>query len=302
MKNIYKALCFVLLAAVFAGCPKDDSPAPTPPIPYADQKPIDEAAIDNFLETHYVTVDVNYNTTFTKIEEGGTETPISQMPNLESITVHRNDLDYTLKYLKLREGIGEQPIKVDSAFVSYKGSLLSDTVFDLADSPVWFKLDEVVPGWGEIMSKFKTGTFTAYPDGSVIYSDYGAGVMFLPSAFAYYNLPIGDIPAYSPLIFNFKLYDQFHRDHDNDKVKTMFEYDYQDPAFPDDPSKRLIYDTDGDGTPDYLDLDDDNDGVLTIEEVRSSAIGVLPVTYYDFNDIPTCIGGTKKRHVDSTCH
>ncbi len=293
MKNIYKALCLVLLATVFAGCPSDDSTSTTPITPYADQKPIDEDAIDNFLSTHYVTVDANYNTTFTEIPVGGTQTPISQMTNLESITVHRNDLDYTLKYLKLREGVGEQPIKVDSAFVSYKGSLLSDTVFDLANSPVWFKLDEVVPGWGEIISKFKTGTSTANPNGTVIYSDYGAGVMFLPSAFGYYSVPIGDIPAYSPLIFNFKLYDQFHRDHDSDKVRSMYEY-YD--------SNGYVLDTDGDGTPDYLDLDDDNDAVLTIEEVRSSAVGISPITYYDFSNIPTCNGGTIKRHVDSSCY
>ena len=86
MKNIYKLMCYVLLATVFAGCPKDDAPTAQPPKPFAEQLPIDEAAIDDFLETHFVTVDGDFNTTFTKIEAGGTEMPISEMPNLETIS------------------------------------------------------------------------------------------------------------------------------------------------------------------------------------------------------------------------
>ena len=49
MKNIFKALSFVVLATLFAGCPKDDTVTAQPPKPYAEQKPIDEAAIDDFL-------------------------------------------------------------------------------------------------------------------------------------------------------------------------------------------------------------------------------------------------------------
>ena len=293
MNNIFKALCFVVLATVIMGCPKEDSITATPPKPFAEQYPIDEAAIDDFLETHFVTVDADYNTTFTKIESGGTETPIKDMPNLAFKMVDRNDLTYKLYYLVLNEGIGEKPVKVDSAFVSYKGTLFDNTVFDTSESPVWFRLDELIPGWGEIVPEFKAGTSTSNPDGTVTYSDYGAAVMFLPSSFGYYGGSVGVIPSYSPLIFNFKLIDQFHRDHDLDKVLTVYEY-YD--------SNGNILDTDGDGAPDYVDLDDDNDGVLTKEEVRSSAVGVSPITYYTFSNIPTCNGGTKKKHVDATCN
>jgi FKBP-type peptidyl-prolyl cis-trans isomerase FkpA len=292
MKNIFKILCFVLLATVFTGCPKDDTIEVVPPKAFSEQKPIDDAAIDDFLNTHFVTVDVDYNTTFTKIETGGTETPIKDMPNLKSFLVNRNDLDYTLYYLELNEGTGEQPIKVDSAFVSYKGTLFDNTIFDTSDAPVWFALDELIPGWGEILPKFKNGTSTSNPDGTVTYAGYGAGVMFLPSSFGYYNNSIGVIPSYSPLIFNFKLIDIFHRDHDLDKVLSVYEY-YDE--------NGVLLDTDGDGSPNYVDLDDDNDGILTIEEVRSSAVGVSPITYYSFSNIPTCNGGTKKKHVDASC-
>jgi uncharacterized lipoprotein YajG len=41
MKNIFKVLCFVVLATIFAGCPKDDTIDITPPRPFAEQYPID---------------------------------------------------------------------------------------------------------------------------------------------------------------------------------------------------------------------------------------------------------------------
>jgi hypothetical protein len=284
MKNSLKVLCLVVLATFFAGCPKDDAVAIQPPKPFAEQLPIDAAAIDDFLATHFVTVDAEYNTTFTLIEPGGTETPIKDMPNLKSKDVFRNDLTYTLYYLELNQGDvnGESPIRVDSTFVSYKGMLLNKTVFDIGESPQWFRLDDsnLISGWGEIIPEFRTGTTTEDPDGSgsVIYENFGAGVMFLPSAFAYYNSSVGTtIPAYSPLIFSFKLISQKHRDHDNDRVLSVFEY-YD--------TNGNVLDTDGDGVPNYLDIDDDGDGFLTKQEIRKPTpilISDGPSLYYPFN-------------------
>jgi len=278
MNNIFKILCLLVLVTFFASCSKSDSVTAQPPIPYADQYPIDEAAIDNFLATHFVTVDADYNTTFALIEEGGTETPIKDMPNLAYKMVNRNDLTYKLYYLVLNEGDsnGESPIKVDSAFVAYKGTLFDDTLFDTAAEPVWFNLDEVIPGWGEIIPEFKTGVSVENPDGTVEYQNYGVGVMFLPSSFGYYNSSIGVIPAYSPLIFNFKLFNQRHRDQDLDKVPSVYEY-YD--------SEGNILDTDGDGVPDYLDVDDDGDGILTKEEIKFTYTdgGLTKKGYYPYN-------------------
>jgi FKBP-type peptidyl-prolyl cis-trans isomerase FkpA len=284
MKNILKVLCLIVLVTFFAGCPSDDTVAPVPPKAYSVQYPIDEAAINDFLETHFVTVDGDYNTTFTKIDVGGTEMPIKDMPNLAFKMVDRNDLTYKLYYLVLNEGdaAAESPIKVDSAFVSYKGTLFDsdNTVFDIAENPVWFMLQEVIPGWGEIIPEFRTGTSIENPNGTVTYQNYGAGVMFLPSAFAYYNGSIGVIPQYSPLIFNFKLINQKHIDHDSDRVLSVYEYYAADGS---------LLDTDQDGVPDYLDVDDDNDGILTKEEVKFTYIenNVTKKGYYPFNGAAT---------------
>ncbi|WP_204902264.1 hypothetical protein, partial [Psychrobacter sanguinis] len=36
-------------------------------------------------------------------------------------------------------------------------------------------------GWSEIFPQFGKGTYTTNPDGTISYSNFGAGVMFLPS-------------------------------------------------------------------------------------------------------------------------
>ena len=41
MKNIFKILCFIVLATLFAGCPNNNDPEPiTPPLAYSEQYPI----------------------------------------------------------------------------------------------------------------------------------------------------------------------------------------------------------------------------------------------------------------------
>jgi len=236
--------------------------------------------------------------------------------SIKSISVNRNDLDYTIYYLDLNQGVGESPIKVDSAFVAYKGTLLDGTVFDQQTSPVWFGLDNVISGWGELVPLFKTGeTIFDQATGQISYSNFGAGVMFLPSSFAYYNTSVGSIPQYSPLIFNFKLVSQKYRDHDLDRVLTVHEY-YD--------SSGSIMDTDGDGAPNYLDVDDDGDGILTKQEIKFSYVnsaGVTKYAYYPFNGaavdnpltpydetkgIPSCSGdfttATRlRKHLDPSC-
>ena len=169
--------------------------------------PEDLAKIEAFLNTHYVTVDADYNTTFTQIPAGGTQTPISQMSNLEHVERNFHDITYKIYYLKLREGIGETTTRVDSAFVSYKGNTFTKTtadgvdtytqnVFDQSETPVWFALEDVIKGWGEIIPEFKTGTYTSNPDGTVSFDDYGAGVMFIPSGLGYFNTVTGNIDSY----------------------------------------------------------------------------------------------------------
>lgn len=312
-KNLFITILSVFILVI--SCQKEDRVTAPPARPYAEVYPEDHEKIREFLKTHHVVVDADFNTTFFEIEEGGTETPIFEMTGiLDSLdlNVEAHGIEYKIYYLNFNQGIGESVTRVDSAMVAYKGfsfqkatstevvggetvttEYTAQIFFDERISPIWFQLEDVIRGWGAIIPKFNTGTITNNPDGSNTYNDFGAGVMFLPSGLGYYNSATGNIPSYAPLVFNFKLYNQKSRDHDFDRILSKYEYGSNFEIEADD--------TDGDGLPDYLDPDDDGDGFLTKYEIRyETTPGVY--SYYDFGSIPTCSGGTLKKHLDPACH
>lgn len=326
MKSFYKIVFAFAFLTSLISCQNEDSVSLTPDRPYDEVYAEDIAEIEDFLDTHYVTVDADYNTTFTQIPDGGTQTPISAMPELTFKEVDLHDITYKVYYLNLREGSGESITRVDSSFVSYKGFSFSkttvdnvdtytQTVFDNKQTPIWLSLDEVIRGWTEIIPRFKTGTYTSLPDGTISYDNFGVGVIFIPSGLAYFSSGTLTIPSYSPLIFNFKLHNLRRRDHDQDGILSMYEYG---PDFDED-----AIDTDGDERPDYIDVDDDADGVLTKVE-RSFTYddgGITKTAYYPYNGalvddpstpyddtrgIPSCSNDFTtptrlRRHLDPTC-
>jgi hypothetical protein len=319
----------VLVLSLFTGfysCQPDDSTDVVPARPYEEVYLEDIAEIEEFLDTHYVTVDAEYNTTFTQIPDGGSQIPVSDMPELEFEEVDMHDITYKVYYLNLREGTGENPTRVDSTLVAYKGNTIykgtvngntvyDQSVFEENVNPIWFSLDGVIRGWSAIIPKFKKGSYNSNSDGTISYSDFGVGVVFIPSGLAYFNSIRPGIQAYSNLVFNFKLHNLRRRDHDRDGILSMNEYG---PNFDDD-----AIDTDGDERPDYIDVDDDADGVLTKTERSFTYLdGTETKTgYYPFNGalvddpatpyddtkgIPSCSNdfttATRlRRHLDPTC-
>lgn len=288
MKTLVKLVLVIIFTTSIFSCQETDSVSAVEARPYAEVYAEDLAKIEAFLNTHYVTVDADFNTTFTQIPVGGTQTPISEMSNLEHVERNIHDITYKIYYLKLREGQGENTTPVDSSFVSYKGLTFTKTttnnvdtytqnVFDQSDIPVWFALEDVIRGWGEIIPQFKTGTYSTNPDGTVSFQNYGAGVMFLPSGLGYFNSSTANISSYTPLIFNFKLYSQRTRDHDRDQIPSRFEYG---PNF-----NETALDTDGDKLPDYRDVDDDADGVLTKVEIKKPTPFLGSNLYYPFDPV-----------------
>lgn len=270
--------------AIFS-CNKTDDPTPAYVVPYTEQYPVDLAAIDKYLDEYDMDVSTDYDVTFKKITTDTPGIPIRTQyaSDLHIKIVNRDGIDYKIYYISLREGLKDRPTRVDSAFVSYKGNLLNNTVFDQAQNPVWFPLENVVQGWKEIIPLFKTGDHVVDPiSGSVTYTDFGAGVMFLPSAFGYYNGSVTGISSYSPLVFSFKLKKLNYVDHDYDRI------DSKDEAFDlGTGTYNFSKDTDGDSRPDYLDQDDDGDGYLTKFEIKRPNIIVggnsVSNGYYLFN-------------------
>ena len=292
MKSLIKIVLVLGLFIGFYSCQPDDSTTIVPARPYDEVYEEDILKIEEFLDTHYVTVDADFNTVFTKIPDGGAQVPVSDMPELEFKEVDLHDITYKVYYLKLREGTGESPTRVDSTLVGYKGNTFykttlngvdsyTQTVFEENVNPIWFNLDGVIKGWAEIIPQFKVGTYSSNTDGTISFQDFGVGVVFIPSGLAYFNSTRPGIQSYSNLVFNFKLYNFRSMDHDRDGILSMHEYG---PNFDEDP-----IDTDGDGRPDYLDVDDDADGYLTKTEVRFTYVdgGQTITSYYPFQGATT---------------
>ena len=248
--------------------------------------------------------------TITKIPAGGTQSSIysylnaSTYPKLLIKEVKLHDIVYNLYYLVLREGKkdaitgygGVSPCNVDGVLASYRGTYLSKsaatavppseltaTFFEESKFPqTTFSLYSVITGWSETFPLFKSGSSKINNDGTVSYFDFGSGVMFLPSGLGYYNTGSGAIPSYSPLVFSFKLYNVQRLDQDNDGVFSYQEdldgdgymYDYRNTlSYPTAPEDKIRYadDTEKDGIPDFLDVDDDGDNYTTRLEITKPA-------------------------------
>lgn len=290
MNRIFKVAFVFILGLTIFSCNKTDDTVDAYVVPYAEQYPRDIASIETFLKTHSIStlshpgLTDDQDVTFTAVTTGSASSIWGSDPNIPKASllnkiVNRDGIDYKIYYISLREGTKKSPTRVDSVFVSYKGHLLDKTTFDQAQNPVWFPLGNVVQGWKEIIPLFKTGDHAVNATtGVVSYSDFGAGVMFLPSAFGYYNGSVGSIPSYSPLIFSFKLKELNYVDSDYDRIDSKDE----DINGDGDPTND---DTDGDGRPNYLDQDDDGDSSLTKDEIRKPTPFLGTSTYYPLDPI-----------------
>lgn len=332
MNKVLKSLLLLFGLLIVTSCSKSDSNSLAPLRDYEEQKATDMTNIETFMKTHYLTVTNSPGTTddldvtYTLIPEGGSQVSIWDQTDYpkqtREVTVRQgdNDVTYTIYYLLLREGTGtdsKSPCNVDNVLTGYRGEYISTktetvneettstilgTQFEENKNPSSFlSLTSVIRGWSEIFPKLKTGTYSENIDGTISYGNFGSAVMFIPSGLAYYRSTQGTIPAYSPLVFNVKLFEIQRADQDGDGIDSYLEDNNNDgyvltfPAGVVNPD-----DTDGDEIPDFLDADDDGDGFLTSYEIKN----LIDDTTYDFDDIPTCgtTGNGKKRHLDPTCH
>ncbi|MBF6607328.1 MAG: FKBP-type peptidylprolyl isomerase [Flavobacterium sp.] len=361
MNVIQKLFSLLFLSIVLVGCERDDDIKTAPLRDHQQQYDAEIVEIERYLKTHTITVVENpgfpddQNVTFTPVPlmdptciwldsrliTKDVVEPVSGRP-------YYHDVAYKLYYLKLREGggaLGDKlaPSNVDAVLTSYSGRYLfnyddpetTDVVeneqrtyeFESIPFPQSnLSLEGVIKGWSEVFPEFKPGDFTTVEGQPVTYTDFGAGVVFIPSGLGYFGQNLSAIPAYSTLIFNFKIYDITRLDHDGDGIPSWLEDingdgyiralgpDWENPD-----------DTDGDLAPDYLDLDDDGDQVLTRTEIRrplqnpedenevythysfnGAATDDLSTPYDDTWGIPSCSGDylspdRLRKHRDPNC-
>ena len=340
MNKFFKIFFLVSLTVLFARCSKsnDSSVADVPANDFDVQYATDNALIIDYLKTHKITFDADMNPTYALVPKldptsvWGSNNDVHQASLLER-TVFSNDKtkSYIIYFLQPRKGSGEQPCNVDQVQCSYDGKLLP--VFDIATNQEVYttfdytnnyqfkiKLTSAISGWNQIFPQFQgAGSTTVSPDGNLTYSDFGAGIMFLPSGFAYFNRSAGKVPAYAPLIFSFKLLNVARLDQDNDGILSNDEDINKDHymTLPED-------DTDGDGILNFLDVDDDGDNFLTNLEIRRPNLNAAGrYTYYPFNGaavddpstsdidetqgVPDCSGNFSsptrlRKYLDKNCH
>ncbi|WP_299488546.1 hypothetical protein [uncultured Allomuricauda sp.] len=113
------------------------------------------------------------------------------------------------------------------------------------------------------------GTVTENGDGTVTVDGYGVGMIIFPSGLGSFEALSTSIPQYSPLIFNIDLYTINTTDHDNDGIPSIeedlngngFLYDdNSDVQSEEDAGLTVRF-------ADFQDADDDGDGVSTRNEI-----------------------------------
>lgn len=292
-------LVFVL-SLCFVSCNNDDDVVEIAEVVVRDrgeQQIEDNAALLEYFSTHYYNAGDFVGVANPKIanlliselpEDGVLPDPdtnrllsaelVSDNPNgiLKDTLVNLANTNYKIYYLQLNKGGGEKfPNFSDRIRYIYDGKLLDGTTFDSAVTPVTSNLvsngidaDGLIVGFRKVIPQFKVAaSFNENNDGTFNYTNHGTGVMFLPSGMAYFNNARPGIPAYSPILFKFEIYESFDNDYDADGVPSHLEDLNGDGEFfvdPDDPDNDD--DTDGNGVPDFVDPDDDGDGILTINE------------------------------------
>ncbi len=301
--NKFKLYFILIFTSVsLFSCTKDSTTSIIPPRDYATQYGADLDSIEVYLKNHYLTqvvVDGQPDVIFTKIPSGttdkvsiwdNTEIPLqNKIIYSDNRTSHfvngvvSDTQAYKMYYLIVNPGGGTKPTTIDSTYTSYKGWTLDDNEFDSSNTPFWstypgLTINEtsLISGYRQFLPELKTATGVATDgSGTVTYQNSGVGVVFIPSGLGYYNLTRTSIPSYSPLVFRIRLHTLRERDHDRDGILSKYEDVNGDGNYYND-------DTDGDNTPDYLDVDDDGDSYLTKYEIRyTDAVGGFH--YYPFN-------------------
>ncbi len=283
----------VMVVGLVWSCGNDDNDPDlivVPPRPLSEVSTENEADIKAYLQTHFYnyeefenpTEDFDFRVRIDTIAgENADKTSLFDRPELMSevfnldseqfrLDDEENDVPHTLYYLVVPDtGVGPSPTQVDSVYLRYEGSRLDGTVFDSnLGSPIWLDLQGTltqsnpgtIQGFKEGLPRFRSGdNIIVNDDGTFEVENFGAGIIFMPSGLAYFS---GTQPgeAYAPLVFTIELLVTNTADHDRDTVPSFMEdLDNNGNLFDDN--------TDEDGFPNYLDNDDDGDGIATSDEV-----------------------------------
>ena len=291
---------YLLIAGliIISSCKKDDDPIGevVPPRLLSEVVIEDDAEIIEFLKTHFYNKDefetppegFDFRIRFDTIagDNSGKQSLfassnlITDVISVTSSDFGRDDgevIDVKLYTLVVRQGVeAGKPTIGDFSILRYEGSLIDGTLFDASSNqPVRFNLSSVVRGFGNGMKNLQTGMGPVEnADGTVSYEGYGVGAIFIPSGLGYFNnSPNTLIPAYSPIIFKVDAFAyEPDSDFDGDGIPSILEDlnnngNLLDDNTDDESESFGVY------LANFNDTDDDNDGILTIDEIELDAEG-----------------------------
>ncbi|MEM1340235.1 MAG: hypothetical protein AAF717_14665 [Bacteroidota bacterium] len=310
-----KLLGLLLALGLFSACGDDDGfqGEIIPPRLLAEVAPENDAEILEYLSTHFynyedfqepIAPDFDFKIRIDTIAgDNADKTPLSEQVSSQVIRVNsfefglseeEEDIPHTLYYLIPKQGVGASPSVADSIVVRYTGSLLDGTTFDASDTGVWFDLARIqaplqgARGFTEGAAFFNSGGDPiTNPDGTFDVEGFGAGIMFIPSGLGFFNAAQGLIPAYSPLVFELNVLAMVASDHDQDGIPSILEdlngngYLYDDNTDEEEEEQLRIQ-----PAVDFLDLDDDNDGIRTSEEISIDSAGNITFPDSDGDGTP----------------
>ena len=275
MNHKYNILFLSLFIISIFSCEEDqDTIISVPDNDPTEQQVIDRDSLIGYLSSHYYNsseVNALVNPTIQDLDIikllDGEELPLNSsflIDAVETKTTTHLDIEYEYYILRIKQGEGElSPEFCDDIKVNYWGSLTDGSVFDQTTTPIVSDLSTFLPGWQRVLPQFNaSGSFVSNSDGTVSFSGYGMGAMFIPSGLGYFSTYQDGIPSYSNLIFKFELMQTESNDHDSDNIPSYMEvsglnqYDLYG------------FDTDDDTVPDFLDTDDDGDGTTTADEIQ----------------------------------
>jgi hypothetical protein len=290
IKTLRLGLILLATFSILISCKNDDDGSTTIEAEDRTEQQIkDNDSILLYLTTHY------YNSSFFESSTDPkytdiviTELPIDpdtgeylDMPDsvnntllIDAVTTYTTtyvDADYEYYVLNLNQGGGEAPNFTDEVRVRYEGSSVNSDgdIFDVIATPADLPLQGngfttfgAIRAWQLILPMFNTATGFELDNGIVNYNNFGLGVMFVPSGLAYFSGSTTG-SSYDNLMFKFELLQYEIEDHDNDGIPSYLEdLDNNTDVFDDD--------TDEDGLYDFVDGDDDGDGVSTFNELIST--------------------------------
>lgn len=102
-----------------------------------------------------------------------------------------------LAYRYTTKGTGKSPVDGDKVKVTYRGTLINGTEFDKSEEPVEFGVNQVIPGWTELLKLMKVGDqVTAYIPYDLAYGANGSGSSIEPFSTLIFDVTLLDvIPA-----------------------------------------------------------------------------------------------------------